>query len=153
MAPRSEQLPEQGSVEIGDNHSSLTISLVEVTPEGVPRSGDLCLDITARAGDFAGRNRHVWVGKEVFTGFLEELATLATRRSGATQLGSMTPDEFQLEIYVADTAGHVRVEGKLARARYGPGRTGLLRDQVAFAIDFDPTRLESLVKEFRALRA
>ncbi len=139
-------------MQISDEYSSLDLKLAETIPEGIPGAGDLRLDVEVHVAQFTGRNETVWVSQVEFERFLLDLQRLQESRSGAAELASMSPEKFHLGVRVADSAGHVEVVGELGKVHWGGRARRSLKNQIAFAMDFDPTHLASLLEDFRGLR-
>jgi hypothetical protein len=140
---------------IRDETSSVEITLREVGARETPGSGDLRLDVAATTaatvvgGPFSGRNNTVWVERDAWARFLEELRELERTRGGEVHLRAMSPAEFQLTILATDRAGHLAAEGWVGR-QYA-GRTDAVHDRVCFRVEIDPGILLQLIHEFDAL--
>ncbi len=77
-----------------------------------------------------------------WSSFLRELQSLEATRQGEATVESISPGELQLRIRSLDRAGHMGIEGLIGMR--GP------RNEFRFtfdALEFDPTRLPSLVTE------
>jgi hypothetical protein len=138
---------------ISDERTLLDLTLAETIPEGIPGAGDLRLDVQVHAAQFTGRNETVWVSKAQFERFLLDLFCLMESRSGIAELASMSPEKFHLGVRVRDSAGHIELRGELGKVHWGGDARRSLKNQIAFAMDYDPTRLANLLEDFRTLRA
>ena len=134
---------------IRDAFSSVEISLRELGPRGTPADGDLGLDVATTGITFAGRNDTVWIGRDDWARFLQDVRALERTRSGEARVGAMSPNEFELSIITVDRAGHIAAEGWVGREYVT--RTGVLHDRVHFAVDIDPTDLPRLVSDLAAI--
>jgi hypothetical protein len=140
---------------IHDKMASVEIALREVGPVGTPAEGDLGLDVAATAaattvgGPFSGRNDSVWVGRNDWALFLEDLRAVERHRRGQASIEAMSPGEFRLLIFIAGHAGHLAAEGWVGR-RY-TARHGVVHDRVSFSVDLDPAALSLLVTQFEAV--
>lgn len=122
-------------------------------PAGTPSEGDLAVDVAAvgRAAAFAGRDATVWIERDEWAGFLDELRALEGTRRGEAHVTAMGPEEFRLAVFATDPAGHMAAEGWVGREYVG--RTGVLRDRVCFTVVIDPSTLPQLVRQFETLAA
>ena len=140
---------------IRDETSSVEITRREVGQTGTPAAGDLGVDVavtagaTVAGGPFSGRNHTVWIGREAWHGFVEDLRELERTRRGDAAVLAMSPAEFQLTLFVTDRAGHLAAEGWVGRQH--AGRSAAAQDRVCFRIQLDPSTLVTLAHEFEAL--
>src|SRR5512146_2296340 len=106
---------------IGNEVSSVEISLIELGKVGMPSDGDLRVHVAVNAsasvsgGPFVGVNDCVWVGREQWAGFVAALRTLALDRGGAARVSAMSPAKYSLEVFKSDSAGHFAAEGWVGR--------------------------------------
>jgi hypothetical protein len=108
-------------------------------------STDLLISVAVQWRDFAGRVQ-VWIVRQAWFDFCEQLTRLESERRGSATVESMSPKELRLSIRSTDRAGHMTVDGHIGY-RGVFGETLLL-----FApIDFDPTVLPQLVREAHAI--
>lgn len=133
-----------------DSESSLEIRAREKVPATVQGAGDTRFEIIVKSGGFTGNHPRVWIARPDLEGWLGQLRKVSDERKGSAELRSMSPDDFLLVVRVADSAGHIVVEGHVARTFLGP-RKNSRRSRIEFCIDFDPTRLSEFVKEFEAI--
>ena len=140
---------------IRDHRASVEITLREMGAVGTPSEGDLGVDVAASAvastvgGPFSGKNGSVWIGRDDWARFLEDLRAVERNRRGEAGIESMSPGEFSLLIIVTDRAGHLAAEGWIGR-RYA-ARQGVVHDRVSFSIELDPASLALLVRQFEAI--
>jgi hypothetical protein len=114
------------------------------------REDDEAFDVRVSVGDFAGQNPRIWIDANDQRRFLDDVRRVDKQRKGEARLSSMSPHEFELIVRVVDRAGHVSVEGLLARLRYSGNRHDRLLLKFSFALD--PTMLPKLVGEAVDLR-
>ena len=153
--------PTQASVThtmiIRDETSSVEIALLEMGLAGTPASGDVRFDVAVTAsatipgGPFTGRNDAVWIGRDVWAGFLADLRTLERTRRGVARVSAMSPATFRLTVLATDRAGHMAAEGWVGRQYAGRGSDE--HDRVCFSVQLDPSALAQFVSEFEALVA
>jgi hypothetical protein len=142
-------------MKIRDHTASFEIALREMGPVGTPSEGDFGVDVAASAaattvgGPFSGSNSTVWIGRDEWARFLEDLRALERNRRGEACIESMSPGEFRLLIIVTDRAGHPAAEGWVGR-RYA-AREGVAHDRVSFSIELDPAALSLLVSQFESI--
>lgn len=142
---------------IRDQTASIEIALREMGPAGTPAQGDLGVNVAASTaatsvgGPFAGKNESVWIGRDDWARFLEDLRAVEHGRRGEASVESMSPGEFRLLIIVTDRAGHLAAEGWVGR-RYA-ARHGVEHDRVSFSIELDPGSLALLVSKFETIAA
>ena len=140
---------------IQDGTSTVGIALREMGPIGTPGGGDLGLDIAATTaatvvgGPFMGRNNTVWIERDVWARFLDDLHAFDRTRRGEVDLQAMSPAEFRPTILATDRARHVTAEGWVGR-QYA-GRAAAAYDRVCFRIEIDPSVLPQLVRELDSL--
>ena len=134
---------------IRDGSASFEITLREMGPVGTPAEGDLGVDVAVRSGAFAGRNATVWIGRDEWGGFVEDLRELERARRGEALVTAMSPNEFTLAVFATDRAGHLAAEGWIGR-EYA-ARNGVLRDRACFSIELDGGAFPRLVSEFERL--
>jgi hypothetical protein len=134
---------------IRSGSESIEITLREMGPEGTPAEGDLGVTVTVSGPAFAGRNDTVWIGRDEWAGFLEDLRELDRTRRGEALVRAMSPEEFQLAVFAADRAGHLAAEGWVGREYMA--RNGVVRDRVTASLEIDPSDLPALVRQFAAL--
>jgi hypothetical protein len=135
---------------IFDAEGSLEIVPLETVPASVQGAGDMRFEITANSGGFSGKNSKVWVARPDLDGWIAQLRWVAADRKGAAELRSMSPGDFLLIVRVADSAGHIAIEGHLSRTLLG-ARRAHRHNIIEFRIDFDPTRLPELLAQFETM--
>src|SRR5262249_23572076 len=79
---------------------------------GTPSESDILLNVTVEASSYSAADQS-WVVAEKWDGFLTELGTLDERRQGRAVVEGASPDDFRLEFYSTDSAGHMAVQGYL----------------------------------------
>ena len=140
---------------IRDETSSVEITLRETGAIQTPAVGDLRIEVAVTAvatvvgGPFTGRNDTVWIRRDEWAGFLQDLRELERIRRGKAHLSAMSPAEFQLTIFITDRAGHVAAEGWVGR-EYA-GRLAAAHDRACFYVQIEPSTLAQLIREFEAL--
>ena len=112
---------------------------------GTPAEGDLGINVSVDGQDFGGHNDKVWIGRDDWAAFLENLRELERTRRGEAHVKAMSPEEFQLAVFASGKSGRLVAEGWVGRDY--TGRAGTLRDRVSFSIELDPTRFAALVAE------
>ena len=139
---------------IRDKMASVEIALRQMGQVGTPSEGDLGVDVAATSaatgvgGPFAGRNDSVWIGRDEWARFLEDLRRLERARRAEARVESMSPGEFRLAVIVTGRAGDVAADGWVGR-RYA-ARDGIAHDRVSFSVELDPSALPLLVRQFEA---
>jgi hypothetical protein len=135
---------------IFDAETSLELKPLETLPADVPGAGDTRFEITVKSAGFTGKNHKVWVARPAMDTWIAQLRRVADERKGSAELQSLSPDDFLLVVRVADSAGHIAVEGNLSRSFFGPRRV-FRHNKTEYSIDFDPTRLPELLAQFEAM--
>jgi hypothetical protein len=133
-----------------DGLTSVTVTLREPGPPGTPSEGDLGIDVSVDGRSFSGRNDTVWVAKNDWARFLQDMRDLERTRRGQAHIKAMSPEEFQLAVFAKGQGGRLVAEGWVGRDY--TGRAGPLRDRVSFSLELDPTGFARLVDEATALR-
>jgi hypothetical protein len=110
---------------------------------------DLLLRVDAHLGGFTGK-AEVWVERESFTAFLQQLEALERTRQGRAELESTSPGELTLVLRSVDSVGHLVLELSLQEESYVDSVRLTHRLQGGFALD--PSRLPEVLADFRRLR-
>jgi hypothetical protein len=118
---------------------------VKLWPRERGIDGSIRLSVKAAGYGFGGRNRSVWISHAELKRFLRSLSEVDATRRGEATLESMSPDEFQLRLYISDRAGHTRADLVLARRAYADHAEDA---RVTFGFDFDPSFLPGLLRAF-----
>jgi hypothetical protein len=140
---------------IRDGASSFEITLREAGPPGTPAEGDVGVNVAATTpatgvgGPFAGRNDSVWIGRDDWAAFMEDLRELERTRRGKAHVRAVAPAELELTVSATDRAGHMAAEGWVGR-EYA-GRNGDFHDRVCFRIEIDPSTLPHIVRELEGI--
>jgi hypothetical protein len=140
---------------IRDGASSIELTPREVGAAGTPAEGDLGINVAATAGvtavggPFAGRNDTVWIGRDDWASFLEDLRELDRTRHGEAHVIAMSPAEFQLTVFATDAAGHLAADGWVGR-EYA-ARNEVAHDRVCFSVEIDPGVFPQLLRQFEGL--
>ena len=134
---------------IRDSSGAIEITLREMGPVGTPAEGDLGIDVVVSGRTFNGRNDTVWIGRDEWGGFREDLGELARTSRGDALVLAMSQEEFTLAVFATDAAGHFAAEGWVGREYLA--RNGILRDRASFSIVIEPSELLQLIQEFEAL--
>ena len=132
------------------NH--VTLTLQERSVEALPAAGDLRFSVAVSADGFAGRYDQVWVNADDWLQFLGELREVELVRRGRATLTAMSPDEFELHIWITDGWGHLAAPGFLGRHHWSTAG-GRMTSRVSFTITLDPSRLRGWVEQFVAIQA
>ncbi len=135
---------------VRDRDDFIEILLVERTPSSRPGAGDLRLHVRVAFSTFRGEYDKIWVEAAAFAAFFSELEALETRRRGSATLGSMSPDEFILDIHSTGAAGHIAISGQLGRLCFlGDGGWSLCLIPFNLALPCT-SLLPQLLAEFRS---
>jgi len=130
----------------GGRTASVELDVSELGPPGTPADEDLLLNVTVTVGGYAAADQ-VWILKDQFDGFLDDLSELERARRGRAELEAASRDEFVMTIRSTDAAGHLAVEGHVGD-RTPDGF--ILALQFGFALD--PGLLAQILQDFRALK-
>ncbi len=106
---------------------------------------DILLVVRARFHGFAAEV-DVWVQREAWMGFTQDLVVLEERRQGEARLESLSPGELSVVVRSTDRAGHMGAEGTLATQGYD--YQARMQFQV---LAFDPSQLPVFVHGARAI--
>jgi hypothetical protein len=114
---------------------------------------DLAIDIEVfSARGFYGSRREVWLQRQTMDDFVRDLEAVEATRQGSAIL-SRRPQghrDFELEISAFDTGQTMFLAVDLAKVAYTPDdRAHPFR--VSIHLVFDPSMLQSIVKDFRQL--
>jgi hypothetical protein len=114
---------------------------VERVAEAPSPDLSVLVSVAVRWRDFAGRVQ-VWILREEWANFCQQLTRLEQERRGSATVESISPRELRLTIRSTDLAGHMAVDGEV-------GYRGVFGETLlSFApIDFDPTLLPQLARE------
>lgn len=123
----------------------LELERSELGEPGTPNDEDLLLNVTVQVGGYSVADQS-WVVSGDWARFLEEVRALEKRRQGRAVLEGASPDDFRLEVFSTDSAGHMAVNGHLA---YKSDRHLL---QLRFGFDFDPGLLPMFLQDLEHLR-
>lgn len=110
-------------------------------------SHDVRLTVSVRRAGFSA-TADTWVCADAWHAFAQQLAILEERRQGEARVESMSPEELMLIVRSVDRAGHLGVEGQLARRTYDTNVS--LRFSV---FRFDPSQLASFARAARDIAA
>src|SRR6185437_12372620 len=104
---------------VGAQNAFVEFTLIESTPEGRSRSGDIAISVFARHGEFQGRVSPIWFEPDQVASFLAELRTLDGKRQGSSILKNMSSlsdyDPFRFEVRALGALGHIVVCSELLR--------------------------------------
>ena len=137
-------------ITLGDDSSHVEVAVAEVQPvaPGTP-GGDVRLILRVQRGAFAGAV-DVWIDRDGWAQFLDQLVALERNRAGEATLRSVSPGELVLTVRALDRAGHMGVEGEMTQYSYATGPE-LQTNHLRFAtIEFDPTLLPPLIDELKS---
>ena len=93
-----------------DNY--VDINIIEFGEKNLPSKDDVHLAIKIKAYSFLGQN-DIWVEGKNFCLFCSQLIDLEKNRKGEAVLKSISPNELELKIYIADEVGHFETKGKI----------------------------------------
>ena len=127
------------------NHGTLVLDRSEVGAPGTPADGDILLNITVESGGFAAADQS-WITAPDWKGFLSGLRALETRRQGAATLIAASPEDFRLELFSTDPAGHMAVRGHVRRRT-----TERFELKLKFGFSFGPDELPRVLRELEDL--
>src|SRR5688572_22581658 len=136
-------------IQLSDVNSGDHVSIEhhETGAEALPTAGDVRIGVAVKVGTFAGEYDQVWVSRDDWRSFVSSLRRLEASRSGEAVLRAMSPDEFECRVRVVDSAGHVAVDGFLARPHWHR-YAAAYRTRIEFCIEVDPSRLRELTEQF-----
>ena len=103
--------------------------------------------VSVRCHGFAGHTT-AYLALDDLAEFAQGIAELDETRNGSVKLESMSPGNFRLRLFSLDSAGHLGVEGELAKYSalqlppYGSSRRC---DRVAFGFEIDPSTLQEMI--------
>jgi hypothetical protein len=106
---------------------------------------DILLEVTVAIRGFAAEDQ-AWVLGSEWGAFVAEVRQLERDRQGRASVEGMSPDEFRLEVFSTDRAGHMALTGKVRR----PHVEGFTLS-LEFGFAFAPDLLPQLVRDFAAL--
>ena len=115
--------------------------LVELQPRFAPGDADLALTVHVFRDGFLG-DIQTWVARHDWFAFAQALGVLEQRRTGEANLQSMSPGELKLTVKSLDRAGHLGIEGAIARREFD--REIELRFSI---IPFEASQLVEFTKE------
>ncbi len=137
-------------ITLSGNNGLIQIDVMETVLESRPDFGFMKWHVYVDARGFTGGHDSVWVLPTVFEQFVADLEILEQRRSGRATLSSASPEELELTLSNLDHAGHMIITGQLGRHIYVRDSSHTLK--MLFAFELEPTRLNSLIREFADLR-
>jgi len=135
---------------IGEQDNPLEMLCLEVLPPDSPGAGDMRLQVRVRSHGFSGETA-VWIDAKTFHSFLGHLRVLNTRREGFAEVRAMSPEDFCVRIQTVDRAGHMVVEGRVARCVLAFWGCVPLLHSVQFGFEFCPSLLPALITKFESL--
>lgn len=103
--------------------------------------------VSVRCHGFAGHTT-AYLALEDLEEFAKGIVELEDTRKGSVRLESMSPGDLRLRFFSLDSAGHIALEGELAKYSafqlppYGSSRRC---DRVAFGFEIDPSSLREMV--------
>jgi len=103
------------------------------------------LNITVKVRGYSAADR-TWVMGREWKSFLAELTALEESRRGQAAVNGASPDDFRLEIFSEDSAGHMAIRGHVG---WNTPDGNLLH--LKFGFHFEPDRLPKLVRDLRDL--
>ena len=106
---------------------------------------DVLLVVRARFRGFSAEI-DVWVQREAWMGFTQDLVILEERRQGEARLEGISPGELSLVVRSTSRAGHMGVEAALGAQ--GHDYDASMRFRV---LAFDPSQLPAFVYGARAI--
>lgn len=134
---------------IKQNDDFVELTVGEVVPADRPGAGDVRATLDVACEGFTGRTDQVWIERDELAGFLAELRDLAQTGQGAAELTSMSPGELRLRVFALDQAGHLAVEGEIARLTY---RDPALREmRLGFSFGLASEQLPGIVRELETM--
>jgi len=140
---------------VRDGEDFLGLTVTDRGAAGTPGAGDIRFAVRVRVAGkdtvFTGET-WCWVEGRVLAAFADQLRALEELRQGAAALESMSPGELRLEVRSTDRAGHMAAFGQVGHWCYS-GAGGRHWSAIAFGIQFSPSELPPLVREFSALVA
>jgi hypothetical protein len=108
-----------------DALTSITVVLRESGPVGTPAEADLGINVSVDGQAFGGHNDKVWIGRDDWAAFLQNLRELERTRRGEARVKGMSPEEFQLAVFPSGNSGRLVAEGWV-EVRCAPSRGGLV---------------------------
>jgi hypothetical protein len=117
---------------------------IEAVPSDVG-AHDVLLVVRARFRGFSAEV-DVWVQREAWMGFTQDLVVLEERRQGEAKLEGVVPGELALLIRSTNRAGHMGAEAALGAQGYDYDASMRFR-----VLGFDPSQLPSFVHGARAI--
>ena len=115
------------------------------SPSGAPAAADILLSVAVSVRGFAAEDQ-AWVLGSEWATFVSDLRRLDHDRQGRARVEGLSPDEFILEVFSTDRAGHMALVGKVRR-RHVDGFTLTLE----FGFAFEPDRLPQIVSDLADL--
>ena len=112
---------------------------------GNPADTDVLLNVTVRVRGFAAEVQ-AWVLGAEWAQFVSDLRRLERDRRGRATVEGMSPDEFRMEVFSTDPAGHMALTGTVRRPHV-EGFTLALE----FGFAFEPDLLPQIVRDLTAL--
>lgn len=125
----------------------LELERSELGESGAPPDEDVLLNVTVQASSYSAADQSWIVGRD-WDHFLSELQSLDDLRQGRAVLEGASPEDFRLEFYSTDSAGHMAVRGHL-----GWQKSNGHFLQLQFGFSFEPDRLPQFARGLKTLRA
>ena len=123
----------------------LELERSETGERGAPGESDILLNVTVEVGAYSAADQS-WVIADEWDRFLSDLTTLEDRRQGRAVVEGASPDDFRLEFYSTDSAGHMAVQGHIG---WHKASGHILR--LRFGFSFEPDLLPTAVRAVRGL--
>lgn len=116
-------------------------------PQTEPVDRDILLTISVRVFGYSAADQ-AWVTAKDYARFLLDLQKLQANQKGNAVLEGSAPGEFRLEFYASDSPDHMALRGHV---RWNTPHGHPLKLQ--FGFDFEPSRLDRILRDLRALSA
>lgn len=127
-----------------DRQCQLCITPVEVPGGSGYQDNDAYLLVDVRSRGFAG-SCTVWVSQSVLEDFKRDLASLEKTLRGKARLGSISPDELEIEIASISSKGNIAVQGKAGSLIQG--KNGSFRHSISFGFEFEAQQLSTALRQ------
>jgi hypothetical protein len=132
-------------MKLESDNSVLEIERCEVGPPGTPGEEDVLISVSVLVHRYSAADE-AWIVGSDFKRFLQQLENLEVKRQGNAILEGASPDEFTIEFFSIDRAGHMAVKGHV-----GWHNTERHFQRLHFGFSFEPDKLPTLVLEFRQI--
>jgi hypothetical protein len=124
---------------------------ISIVPREIGLDGSIRFSVNASCGGFSGESYEVWVELDILDNFIKDLKKLDEERSGDATLQGMSPNEFTIQLYSADSLGHIGLTLSLVRPKFLSGRTIFQKLEIGFEID--SSRMADIVKQSNELKS